>query len=189
MPRALRPPVPGGIFHVTDRGNRRQPIFLDSEDRSRFLGMLDDLGRERGWIGYAYCLMPNHYHLLVETPEGDLSAGMQWLNGRHALDFNGRHGFDGHLFKGRFYSGQVVGDWHLLELSRYFARNPVNAGLCRRPQNWPWGSYRAVAGLEAARTPRFLDIRRVLRMFGSDLTSARRRFRMFVDDAPIRPQT
>ena len=174
---------------MTDRGNRRQAIFLDSDDRDRFLSMLEHLARSRGWIGHGYCLMPNHYHLVVETPAGDLSSGMQWLNGRYAQDFNHRHAFDGHLFQGRFYSGQVEGDWHLLELSRYLARNPVEAGLCRHPAEWRWGSYRALAGLGPSPAPTFLDVRRVLSMFGPKADSARKRFRTFIDDAPNRPQT
>jgi putative transposase len=189
MPRLPRLQIAGGIFHVTGRGNRRQAIFLDSEDRARFLWMLDELGRVRGWIGHAYCLMPNHYHLVLETPDADLSAGMQWLNGHYAQAFNHRHAVDGHLFQGRFYSGQVEGDWHLLELSRYLARNPVDAGFCRHPRSWPWGSYRAVAGFERSVAPRFLDVRRVLGMFGSSPALGRKRFRSFVDDAPIVPQT
>ena len=189
MPRPLRPQIAGGIFHLTDRGNRRQPIFLDDADRDRFLGMLDNLTRRRGWVGHAYCLMPNHYHLVLETPEGDLSTGMQWLNGRYAQDFNHRHGVDGHLFQGRFYSGQVETDWHLLELARYLARNPVDAGLCRHPCEWRWGSYRAVVGLDRPQTRRFLESGRILGMFGADRSSARKRFRTFVEDAPLRPPT
>jgi putative transposase len=173
---------------VTDRGNRREPIFLDSADRTGFLAMLDELARRRSWVGHAYCLMPNHYHLVLETPEPDLSVGMQWLNGRYAQDFNHRHGFDGHLFQGRFYSGEVESDWHLLELSRYLAQNPVSAGLCRHPLSWPWSSYRAVAGLERPQTSRFLDVARVLGIFGAHAASARKRFRTFVEDAPFRPQ-
>ena len=174
---------------MTGRGNRRQAIFLDSADRATYLWMLDELGRVRGWVGHAYCLMPNHYHLVLETPEADLSAGMQWLNGRYAQAFNQRHAVDGHLFQGRFYSGQVEGNWHLLELSRYLARNPVDAGLCRHPRDWPWGSYRAVAGMERPAAPRFLDVKRALGLFGSSPASARNRFRSFVDDGPSFPQT
>jgi len=189
MVRPLRVQMPGGIFHVTDRGNRRQPTFLDSDDRDHFLRMLDALGRRRGWIGLGYCLMPNHYHLVVETPSGDLSTGMQWLNGRYAQDFNHRHGFDGHLFQGRFYSGQVEGDGHLLELCRYLAWNPVHGGLCRRPQDWRWGSYRLVAGFDRSPAPRFLDACRVRELFGPSPPTAQIRFRTFVEDAPDRPQT
>jgi REP element-mobilizing transposase RayT len=189
MPRRPRPQVAGGTFHVTDRGNRRQPIFHDSADRDRFLDMLDRLARARGWVGHAYCLMPNHYHLVLETPEPDLSAGMQWLNGRYAQDFNHRYGIEGHLFQGRFYSGQVETDWHLLELSRYLAQNPVSAGFCRHPREWRWGSYRAIAGFERTQTRRFLDPGRVLEMFGRTQSSARKGFRTFVEDAPLRPQS
>ena len=133
--------------------------------------------------------MPNHYHLVLETPEGDLSSGMQWLNGRYAQEFNHRHGFDGHLFQGRFYSGQVEDDGHLLELSRYLAWNPVQAGLCRHPREWLWGSYRAVAGFGRSPAPRFLDARRVRELFGPTSLAARSRFRTFVDDAPATGQT
>lgn len=150
--------------------------------------MLEALRRKRGWVGLGYCLMPNHYHLVLEMPAGDLSSGMQWLNGRYAQDFNQRHGVDGHLFQGRFYSGQVEGDGHLLELSRYLAWNPVVAGLCRRPQDWQWSSYRAVAGY-ARSAPKFFDVRRVRELFGRSPQTARNRFRAFVDDAPARPQT
>jgi REP element-mobilizing transposase RayT len=188
MARSPRAQVPGGIFHITGRGNRRQPIFLDARDREIFLSMLEHLARARSWVGHGYCLIPNHYHLIVETPAGDLSSGMQWLNGRYAQDFNHRHAFEGHLFQGRFYSGQVEGDWHLIELARYLARNPVEAGLCRRPCEWRWSSYRTVAGLEPAGAARFLDVRRVLAIFGPSPTIARKRFRDFVADAPPRPQ-
>ncbi|HXV34152.1 MAG TPA: transposase [Gaiellaceae bacterium] len=189
MPRPPRPQIPDGIYHVTNRGNRRQPIFLDSHDRAHLLRMLEALARARGWIGLGYCLMPNHYHLVLQTPSGDLSSGMQWLNGRYAQDFNHRHGFDGHLFQGRFYSGVVEGDGHLLELSRYLAWNPVEVGLCRTPQQWLWGSYRAVAGLAKSPVPRFLEVRRVLELFSPRRESAVDRFRAFVNDVPGDRQT
>lgn len=174
---------------MTARGVRRLPIYTCAEDYRLFLDVLGLVAETLGWRILAYCLMPNHYHLVLETPEADLSDGMQWLNGYYAQAFNHRHAVDGHLFQGRFYSGQVAGDWHLLELSRYLARNPVDAGLCRHPRSWPWGSYRAVAGFERPVAPRFLDVRRVLGMFGSSPALARKRFRSFIDDAPIVPQT
>jgi REP-associated tyrosine transposase len=124
--------------------------------------------------------MPNHYHLVVETPEPDLSAGMQWLNGRYAQAFNHRHGLDGHLFQGRFHSLLVESDWHLLELSRYLALNPVKAELCRHPRQWAWGSYPAIAGL--VRPRRFLAPDRTLAPFGRTRATARRRFEEFVND-------
>jgi putative transposase len=180
MPRAPRRQIADGTFHLTGRGNRRQRIFLDGDDRLLLLYLLDELRRRRGWLGHAYCLMPNHYHVVVETPDEDLSAGMQWLNGCYGQAFNARHGVDGHLFQGRFHSTVVEGDGHLVELSRYLALNPVRAGLCRRPAGWIWGSYRAVSGLEPAR--HFLAPGRVLASFGKDIGSARKRFEAFVND-------
>jgi REP element-mobilizing transposase RayT len=165
---------------VTARGNRRQEIFLDSDDYGRFLVLLDELTRRRGWLGYGYCLLSNHFHLVVETPEPDISAGMQWLNGRFAQSFNHRHALDGHLFQGRFHTVLVEGDWHLLEVSRYVALNPVKAGLCRHPRHWRWSSYSAIVGREPPRS--FLAPRRVLSLFGSTVREARGRFEAFVND-------
>src|SRR5262249_23295982 len=129
MPRPPRLAPPGGIFHITSRGNRRQVIFFDDDDRRWFIRLLDRaVGRFR-WKCHAYCLMDNHLHLLVETPDENLSQGMQWLLGRYAQDFNWRHGFDGHLFQGRFKSQRVQSNWHLIELGRYIVLNPVRARM------------------------------------------------------------
>jgi putative transposase len=182
MPRPPRIQIPNGVFHVTSRGNRRERIYLDSHDHLMFLYLLDELAKRRGWQGYGYCLMPNHYHLVFETPAADLSDGMKWLNGRFAQAVNGLHGLDGHVFQGRFHSVLVESDVHLLELSRYLALNPVRAGLCANPADWPWSSYAAIAGLEPARP--FLAPGRVLRHFGSATLAARSRFEAFVADAP-----
>jgi REP element-mobilizing transposase RayT len=165
---------------VIARGNRRQTVFADEEDHLRFLWLLDAVARRRRWLGYAYCLMPNHYHLVFETPRADISLGMHWLNFRYAQSFNQRHGLDGHLFQDRFYSVLVEGDWHLLELSRYLALNPVDAHLCRRPDEWIWSSYSAVAGFVRPRS--FLAVQRVLGLFGRDSPSARALFQAFVND-------
>lgn len=166
------------------RGNRRRALFLRGLDFDRFLSMLDELARRRRWIGNSYCLLPNHYHLVVETPAADLSRGMQWLNGRYAQAFNRIHGFDGHLFQGRFTSLLVESDRHLLELGRYLALNPVRAGLSGRPEDWTWSSYRAHVGLEAPR--RFLAPDGMLSLFGRSRERARERFADFVHDVPAR---
>lgn len=164
MPRAPHENVAGGIYHVTSRGNRREPLFLDDYD---FHGLVRQLARtiERfGWRCHAYCLIPNHYHVLVETPEPNLSHGMLVLNGSYARRFNTRYGTVGHVFQGPFRAAMVQRDEHFLETGRYIALNAVRAGLCTDPSHWPWSSYRALAGYEPA--PPFLCTDFVHAMFG-----------------------
>jgi putative transposase len=185
MPRRPRTNYPGAITHVIARGNRRQPIYLEDRGYRSFLAVLEAVSQRHGWRCHAYCLMPNHYHAVIETPVENLSVGMQYLNSRYAEWFNRRFELDGHLFQGRFYSVLVEGDWHLLELSRYLPLNPVRAGLCSRPAEWPWSSYRAVAGLASA--PAFLYVGRVLGMFAGTPARARPIFQRFVHD-PLRPR-
>ena len=148
MSRPLRPEVPGAIWHITSRGNERHSIFVDEEDRERFLALLGKVAADFNWRCYAFVLMGNHYHLMVETPEATLSRGMRQLNGVYTLGFNRRHGRVGHLFQGRFKAILVERESHLLELIRYVALNPVRAGLVAAPQEWKWNSYRATAGFE-----------------------------------------
>jgi putative transposase len=181
LPRPPRIDAADCTHHITSRGNRRQEIFFDDIDRRRFLGLLDGISANLGWRLHAFCLMTNHYHLVVETRQPNLSRGMHRLNGMYARWFNWRHGFDGHVFQGRFHAVLVDNEAHLLELSRYQALNPVRAGLCASPSAWPWGSYRAVAGL--AQPPPFLAVDRVLTYFGRDRQRAQQAFRTFVNDA------
>jgi putative transposase len=171
----------GGIFHVTARGVRRSTIFHDERDHSVFLGLLGRLIRKLSWRCHAYCLMPNHYHLVLETPEADLSAGMHWLNSRHAQWFNERHGLEGHVFDRRFYSALVESEWHLVQLSRYVVLNPVRAGLCAHPADWPWSSYRAAVGKN--RLAQVVITVAWLELFGSNLDSARIGYEAFVQEA------
>jgi REP-associated tyrosine transposase len=180
MPRPHRLQIAGGTYHLTSRGNRRQRIFLDDHDRRTFLGILAAVVGRRGWRCSAYCLMPNHYHLLVETPEPDISSGMQDLNSRYAAGFNWRYGLTGHLFQGRFHSILVEQEEHFLELARYLMLNPVRAGLCARPDEWRWSSYGATLGTDAK--PPFLTLEPLLGRFGSTSANARFRFAAFVDD-------
>jgi putative transposase len=171
---------PGVIHHLSTRGNDRQLIYLLEVDRYEFLIILADVVERYGWVVLAYCLMGNHYHLVVETPEGNLAAGMRYLNGRYALRFNRRHGRGNHLF-GKRYHEQIVGrDAHLFESIRYVVLNPVRARLCTRAGDWPWSSYAATAGF--VQPPEFLATSAVLSLFDERPWRARGRFVEFVAD-------
>jgi len=139
--RPLRIQVAGGTYHVTSRGNRRQAIYQDDDDRRQFLAFHDRVVQRYGWVLHAYCLMTNHFHLLVETPEPNLSAGMQRLKSEYATYFNDRFALVGHLFQQRFGSSLIEGDEYYAEALRYIAFNPVKAGLCQHPTDWPWSSF------------------------------------------------
>jgi putative transposase len=180
MARPPRVLCPGGVYHVTARGNRKETIFRDERDCAWFFALLREVVTERQWRCHGYCLLPNHYHLLLETPEADLSGGMQRLNSRYAQAFNHRHEMSGHLFQGRFHSVLVRDDRHLLELVRYLALNPVRAGLCREPGEWPWSSYRAVLAQPGPRFPVAVDL--PLEWFHSDPERARKVFRAFIHE-------
>ena len=186
MARSLRINVANGIYHLTARGNRRQLIFLGDDDRRRFLALLDQVAARLGWRCHAYCLMPNHYHLVIETAAPDLSVGMHRLNSGYAHWFNQRHDLDGHLFQSRFHSVLVESQWHLVELCRYVALNPVRAGLCAHPAAWSWSSYRAVLGARAMLRCFTADL--VLGLFGRDRERARSAFRRFVLEGSARPK-
>lgn len=178
-----RPPriAASGTYHVVSRGVRDEAIFLDVIDRERFLSRFGAVATACAWRCHAYCLMSTHYHLLVETPKGNISSGMHRLNGPYARWFNKRHGFEGHLFQDRFYSVAVESDVHLLEVFRYITLNPVRAGLCSHAAHWPWSSYAAFAG--SAPIPSFLTVDSMLAYFGSTATSARKTFDRFLTDA------
>ena len=184
--RPLRIQVPNGVYHVTARGNRGQLIFRSNDDSEQFLRTFAEVVPRFGWGCHAYCLLPNHFHLVIETPHANLSAGMHRLNGRYAAWFNRRHGFEGHVFQRRFYAVLVESDWHLLELARYVTLNPVRAGLCDGPLQWRWSSYRAAVG--AATIPAFLDVDRVLGHFGSTRARAQRNLARFVADGLVEPR-
>jgi REP-associated tyrosine transposase len=180
MPRAPRISFAGALYHVTTRGNRRCDIYRDDEDRRWFLLTLARAVRGASWRCHAYCLMGNHYHLLVETPEETISRGMQILNGRYARDFNWKYGLKGHLFERRFHAELVEDHAYLLEVSRYIVLNPVRAGICAGPESWPWSSYRATAG--EAPAPAFLTVDWTSGLFGTSPTSAREQYAAFVAD-------
>jgi REP element-mobilizing transposase RayT len=163
VPRRPRTEVPGGIHHITTRGAARLPIYLDDHDRVRFLGLVAHIATELEWECLSYCLMENHYHLLLRTPGPTLRAGMKRLNGSYAQGFNARHRLSGHVFGGRYTSIPVEDDGHLRELIRYISLNPVRAGACRHPGDWLWSSYSALVGMTPA--PDFLVCDEVRRLF------------------------
>lgn len=164
MGRPRREQFPGALYHVTTRGNWQRDIYLDARDRESFLSLLGVVVADCGWNCHAYCLMDNHYHLLVHTPRANLADGMRDLNGRYARQFLQRHGHDGHLFGRRYHPVLVRRQEHLLEVARYVVLNRVRAGACRLVVDWPWSSYSATAGL--TRRPRFLTTDLTLGLFG-----------------------
>ncbi|AKJ95660.1 toxin RelE [Thioalkalivibrio versutus] len=171
MARPLRLEYPGAVYHVTARGDRRGWIVLDDVDRRTFLERLGRAVERYNWTLYAYCLMGNHYHLLVETPDANLSRGMQWLNGVYTQNFNRRHGRVGHVFQGRYKAILVEREAYLLELCRYIDLNPVRAHLVLDAEEWQWSSYRATRCLDAA--PGWLAVDQILALFGAGDTLSR----------------
>ena len=178
MARPLRVEFPGAVYHVTARGDRQEPIFEHNDDRLLFLELLAKEVAQQHWVVYAFCLMDNHYHLLLETPEPNLVKGMRRLNGVYTQAFNRRHERAGHVLQGRYKSILVDRDTHLLELTRYVVLNPVRAGAVESPAQWPWSSYLPTAGKVTA--PRWLAVDRVLELFGGDPAQARRAYVRFV---------
>jgi REP-associated tyrosine transposase len=165
MGRAHRIVLAGTTVHVVARGVRRLPIFVDDDDRRMFMAFLAQSIYRRHWKCLAYCLMPNHYHLVVEVTQPNLSAGMHRLNWLYALRFNERHGHVGHLFESRFAAHPIETEAHMRNTLSYVVLNPVRAGLCADPGDWEWSSFRFTAGL--ARCPSYLAASRVRRMFGA----------------------
>ena len=148
----------GATYHVVSRGVRRLPIFYDDLDRAWFSEDLTRIVRDLGWRCHAYCLMSNHYHLLVRTPDPDLSVGMWRLNQRHALQINRRHNFVGHVFEGRFFAELIENDRYFVAVARYIDQNPVRATICRSAEAWAWSGCAATLGLRRRlpRRPRVL---------------------------------
>jgi REP element-mobilizing transposase RayT len=178
MARPLRIEYPGAIYHVTARGNARQDIFHDDHDRREMLDLLREIIADRNWICHAYCLMTNHYHLLIETLEGDLSRGMRQLNGIYTQRFNRRHGQTGHVFQGRYKAIVVEKESYLLTLCRYIVRNPSKAGLVCTPSEWPWSSYRSTACI--GKGDGIVHADWILSQFSDSPPAARRAYRRFV---------
>jgi REP element-mobilizing transposase RayT len=178
MARPLRIEYPGALYHVTCRGNARGKVFLIDPDRELFLQVLAQAVERFNWRCHAYCLMSNHYHLLVETVDPTLARGMRQLNGVYTQEFNRRHSRTGHVFQGRYKAILVERDAYLLELARYVVLNPVRAKMVRSAKDWPWSSYRATAGTEVA--PPLLTTDWILEQFGPSRKKAQAAYRKFV---------
>ena len=178
MTRPLRIEYAGAVYHITSRGNEKKSVYKDDQDRTNFLNTLQHVNKRYNWICHAYCLMDNHYHLLIETPDGNLSLGMRQLNGVYTQLFNRRHQRPGHLFQGRYKAILIQKDSHLLEVCRYVVLNPVRARMVERPEDWKWSSYRATAGRETPAT--CLTIDWVLGQFSRKRPKAEQEYRQFV---------
>jgi putative transposase len=144
VPRRARSALPSGIYHVTSRGTNHCAIYEDDTDRKTFLTLLGSVAARFHWICHAFCLMTNHYHLIVETELPELSRGMRRLNGGYARIFNERHNRHGHLFGARYSAHVIDREEHLEASCLYVLENPVRAGLCERPSEWRWSGCRAL---------------------------------------------
>jgi len=178
MARPLRIELTGALYHVTSRGDRREDIFVDDNDRRQWLEIFKSVCERFNWVCYAYCLMNNHYHIVVETIEGNLSKGMRQLNGVYTQRFNRTHKRVGHVYQGRYKAILVDKDNYLLELSRYVVLNPVRAGMVRSAGAWPWSSYRATVG--RVHPPSWLETDEVLSQFSKKKQRAIEKYVDFV---------
>jgi len=185
MARPLRLEFAGAVYHITARGDRQESIFDDDGDRFAFIELLAKEVSQQGWLLYAFCLMDNHYHLLLETPEPTLVQGMRRLNGVYTQAFNRRHGRVGHVLQGRYKAILVDKDSYLLELCRYVVLNPVRARTVGSAADWPWSSYLATVGKMTS--PHWLSVKSVLGMFSAERSQARRAYARFVAEGLDQP--
>lgn len=179
MSRPLRLEFAGALYHITSRGNGRKAIYLEETDFELFLELLNDVCEQYNWVIHAYCLMDNHYHLLVETPDGNLSKGMRQLNGVFTQSMNRKHRRVGHLFQGRYKAILVDKDAYLLELCRYIVLNPVRAKMVDTPDEWPWSSWFAMVG--KIESPSWLATDALLALFAKKRSEAITEYIYFVE--------
>lgn len=184
MARPLRIELPGAVYYVTSRGNGRFPIFEHDEDRFNFLDVLSATLKRFNWICHGYCLLDDHYHLVVETPDANLSPGMRQLNGVYTQRFNRENVTAGHVFRGRFKSVIIEKEEYLLEVCRHLVLNPVRVGLVSKPSEYLWSSYLATAGF--CNVPTYISIDWILGNFGSDRIEAKLKYQQYVNDPEIR---
>ncbi|NQY26527.1 MAG: transposase [Piscirickettsiaceae bacterium] len=180
MTRPLRLEFAGALYHITSRGDRQEAIYETDADRENYLRVLSEVCEHYNWVCHAYCLMDNHYHLLIETPEANLAKGMRQLNGKYTQTFNRAHRRVGHVFQGRYKSILVDKDSYLLELARYIVLNPVRAGMVRSATEWPWSSYRATVGQHVK--PIWLNTDWLLAGFGQRKSNAIEAYKQFISE-------
>ena len=178
MARALRIQFPGAFYHVTSRGNERQPVFKSSRDRKKFLSYLESATERYGAVVHVYCLLDNHYHLFLETPLGNLSKIMQHINGAYTTYFNIKRKRSGHLFQGRYKAILVEADAYAKELSRYIHLNPVRASMVKTPEEYKWSSCRYYTVERKA--PAWLQRGFILSYFHTKPVAAMKMYRNFV---------
>lgn len=179
MARPLRIEYDGALYHVTSRGNEKKPIFKDDTDCNIFLDTLHKVNKRYNWICHAYCLMDNHYHLVIETPDGNLSKGMRQLNGVYTQIFNKRHERVGHIFQGRYKAILIQKESHLLEVCRYVVLNPVRAKAVKSIKDWEWSSYRATVGKDKSHPCLTTD--GILGQFAKQKRTAEKKYKEFVE--------
>lgn len=185
MSRPLRIEFAGALYHVTSRGDGQEDIYLDDGDRELFLEVFSEVSERFNWTLHAYCLMSNHYHLLLETPDGNLSKGMRQLNGVYTQRFNRKHKRVGHVFQGRYKAIIVQKQTYLLELARYIVLNPVRARMVRSAKEWPWSSYGATGGIADAQI--WLTVDWILSAFSGKRSEAIERYKAFVAEGKDQP--
>ena len=185
MARPIRLEYAGAIYHVTSRGDRLEDIYDSDADRECFIKTLGDVCKRFNWVCHAYCLMSNHYHLLIETPDANLSKGMRQLNGVYTQAYNRSNGRVGHVFQGRYKAIMVEKQGYLLELARYIVLNPVRASMVRSVSQWRWSSYRATTG--QVLNPGWLNTDWLLASFSKRKSQAVKLYKAFVAEGKGQP--
>jgi len=178
MARPLRINYPEAFYHVTSRGNERKNVFKSKRDREKFFGYLESATQRYDAVIHSFCLMDNHYHLLIETPSGNLPQIMRHINGSYTTYFNVKRARSGHLFQGRYKAILVEIDEYAKELSRYIHLNPVRAKMVKTPEEYEWSSYQFYIGLQ--KSPEWLFRDFILGYFGGKVSTAQKGYRSFV---------